>query len=196
MAAWLSPGVWPQTGWEASVRKPPSDTAPPGGSAGMGACEDPWLQNNDKLPTDGVSHGSGVPVKHLQTRGQGPALLGWVSRRRSRARWPRRSPGGTPAITRLTPESWHSPRSPRRLPRIKQTEISRSGKTLHFHVSFLVQENTNVSREKRRRRRAYGRHLAEKDPHSSCRKPHIFPCHDFLKYSHVQNLMQKEPNKL
>lgn len=35
----------------------------------------PLLQNNDKLPTDGVSHGSGVGVKHLQAPGRGPALL-------------------------------------------------------------------------------------------------------------------------
>ena len=73
-----------------------------------GSIWNPRLQNNDKLPTDGVSHGSGVWVKHLQTHGQGPALLGWAGRRRSQPRWPRRSPGETPAVTRSTPESWHS----------------------------------------------------------------------------------------
>lgn len=95
MAAWLSAGAWPR--WDAGVRKLGSDSASHGGTPEIEAFEKPLLQNNDKLPTDGVSHGSGVRAKHLQTHGRGPALLGYAGRSRPWPRWPRRSPGGAPA---------------------------------------------------------------------------------------------------
>ena len=93
----LGPGPRPDGKLESEN---PGQTAhlPHGGTPEIKTFENPWLQNNNKLPTDGMSHGSRVRVKHLQTQSWDPALLGWAGRRGSRPRWRRRSPGGTPAV--------------------------------------------------------------------------------------------------
>lgn len=80
MRAWLSAGAWPR--WEAGVRKLQSESAPHGGTPEMEAFAKPLPQNNDKLPTDGVSHGSRVWAEHLQAPGRGRALLGEAGRSR------------------------------------------------------------------------------------------------------------------
>lgn len=142
MAAWLSAGSWPR--WEAGVRKLWSDSALHGGTPEMEAFEKPLLQNNDKLPTDGVSHGSGVWVKHLQTHGRGPALLGKASRSRPRPRWPRRSPGGASAIRALLLRTGTTCKAHRGFPLSNKPKYPHQGKHHTSSWAYWLQENKKV----------------------------------------------------
>lgn len=123
-SSWTQNQQWAQaTGWWEGKSEPCHQ-----GTSHRGARErvlwKPWLQKNDKLPTDGVSHRHGVQMRHPHTQAEALPCWAELDSRSSRPRWLRRSPGGTPAVCALLLRTG-KPSKPQKL---TGSKVSKAGK--------------------------------------------------------------------